>query len=321
MTNATETGPDAGFDLVVETVREVAQGVVEISLRHPQSIGLPSWTPGAHIDLIVDGRLERHYSLCGDPADSLRWRIAVLRETTGRGGSEWIHANLRAGDVVRVRGPRNNFALVEASEYLFIGGGIGITPLLALIREVAARGLPWRLLYGGRTRSSMAYVEELQSLGPNVEVRPQDVHGLLDLGAWLGEPRPDVAVYCCGPEKLIEAVEKQCAAWPEDSLHVERFRPREVEPSTSGTFQVILDKSGRSCSVGPDESIIDALDRIGVYVPRSCGEGTCGTCLTRVLQGTPEHRDSFLVGRKRASNDAMCVCCSRSLTSTLVLDL
>jgi ferredoxin len=168
----------------------------------------------------------------------------------------------------------------------------------------------------------MAFLGELESFGERVLVRPEDEHGLLDLESWIGAPRAGIAVYCCGPEALLAAVEARCAVWLEGSLHVERFRPRpEARQGDDGSFEVILHRSGRSCIVSPEETILDALDRVGVHVPRSCVEGTCGTCLTAVVEGIPDHRDSFLMGRKRAANDTVCVCCSRSRTPRLVLDL
>lgn len=317
------TGSASGeLALVVDTIAQEADGVVSVHLMSADGRELPTWTPGAHIDLLLDGHLERHYSLCGDPADRRRWRIAVLREAESRGGSEWLHTRLRAGDALRVRGPRNHFPLVDAGAYLFIAGGIGITPILPMVREIERRGHPWTLLYGGRRRSSMAFTGELESYGERVHLAPEDEQGLLDLKTWIGAPRPGTAIYSCGPERLLEAVEKQCTAWPESALHVERFRPRPgALEGESGSFEVVLARSGLSCTVATGETIIDALDRIGVDVPRSCGEGTCGTCLTGVLEGTPDHRDSFLMGRKRAENKSMCVCCSRSKSARIVLDL
>jgi ferredoxin-NADP reductase len=310
------------INVVVQTITQEAEGVISLRLAAVDGRELPSWTPGAHIGLLLDGHMERHYSLCGDPSERFHWRVAVLREPVSRGGSAWLHASLQPGDVLRATGPSNQFALVDAASHIFVAGGIGITPLLPMMRELEQRGSAWRLLYGGRQRGSMAFVKELEAYGERVRIQPEDEQGLLDLKRWIGEPQPHTVVYSCGPERLLAAVEAQCEAWPEGALHIERFRakPGALE-GASGSFEVVLAKSQRSCHVAEGETIIEALDRIGIHVPRSCGEGTCGTCLTPVIDGIPDHRDSFLMGKKRAANKSICVCCSRAATPRLVLDL
>lgn len=296
----------------VAEIRRVADDVVALKLVCEEP--LPAWTPGAHIEVLLANGLVRQYSLCGDPNDP-HWTIAVLREPASRGGSEAIHS-LRSGDRLRVRGPNNHFALEHADAYLFIAGGIGITPLLPMIRRVDA---PWRLIYGGRRRASMAFADELVAYGERVQLWPQESHGLLDLDACLGQPRSDTAVYCCGPEPLIAAVEERCAEWPASALHEERFRPRDTGPA-SGAFEVVLERSGLSLTVQPDQSIVDALEDAGVFIETSCREGICGTCETAVLDGLPDHRDAYLTDAERASNRTILPCCSRSVTPRLVLD-
>jgi len=310
------------INVVVRAITSEADGVIGVTLAAPDGASLPGWTPGAHIGLLLDGGLERQYSLCSDPADHDHWRVAVLREPASRGGSEWLHAQLKVGDVLRASGPSNQFPLVDAASYLFVAGGIGITPLLPMISALEQRGASWRLLYGGRQLGSMAFVKALEAYGERVQIRPEDQHGLLDLQGWIGEAQPGMVVYSCGPERLLEAVEAQCANWPEGALHIERFRakPGALE-GAQDSFEVVLAKSQKSFRVNANETIIDALDKTGIHVPRSCGEGTCGTCLTPVLEGIPDHRDSFLMGKKRAANKTICVCCSRSLSPRLVLDL
>ena len=308
--------------LVAQSTSAAAEGVITVALVAQDGSDLPVWEPGAHIDLLVDGRFERHYSLCGDPHDRRQWQVAVLREPAGRGGSEWLHTELRAGVLLRARGPRNNFALEAASEYVLVAGGVGITPLLPMVRELDRQAANWRLLYGGRSRASMAFLKELESYGDRVVIHPENERGLLDLAAWIGAPREGVGIYCCGPERLLDAIEEQCEKWPDGALHIERFRPKSgALEGAANTFEVVLQRTGKSCIVQADETIIDAIDRLGVHVPRSCGEGTCGTCVTDVLEGVPDHRDSFLMGKKRAANKKICVCCSRSLSPRLVLDL
>jgi cytochrome P450/ferredoxin-NADP reductase len=301
---------------------EAAEGVVTLSLREVGDVPLPRWEPGAHVDLVLDGAPTRQYSLCGDPADHHEYRVGILRDPEGRGSSRYVHDRLSVGDTVRVRGPRNNFSLVESPRYLFIAGGIGITPILPMIRAAEATGADWELVYGGRRRASMAFLDELARYGDRVSVRPQDETGLLDLDALLGEPRADTRVYCCGPEPLLAAVEQRCGAWPSGALHVERFAAKPLtEPVRSEAFEVVLAQSELTLSVPPDRSILSVVEEAGVGVLSSCAEGTCGTCETAVLDGTPDHRDSVLSAEERQANDYMMICVSRSCSGRLVLDL
>lgn len=305
----------------VETVEHAAEGVVVLRLAPADRDALPAWQPGAHVDVMTPVG-PRQYSLCGDPADPARWRIAVRREQPGRGGSAWLHDAVSAGDTLELRGPRNHFLLEHADSYLFIAGGIGITPLLPMVADVAQRNVDWRLVYGGRRLSAMAFVDELRAYGERVTLWPEDERGLIDLEALLGQPRPGTLVYCCGPEPLLAAAEDRCAAWPSGALRVERFHPRDgALDGERGAFEVELAYSGLTLSVGPDETIVDVVLRAGIDVPTSCREGTCGTCETVVLEGEPDHRDSFLTPEERASGETMMICCSRSRTPRLVLDL
>jgi ferredoxin-NADP reductase len=310
-------------EVVVAAKRTMAEQVVELVLRPASGGSLPRWAPGAHIDLLLGDGLERQYSLCGDPEVRDEWRIGVLREPESRGGSAFVHDRLRVGGHLGVRGPRNHFPLEPAERYLLIAGGIGVTPLLAMARELERRGADWSMLYGGRERGSMAFLDELRSLGgARVQVRPQDEFGLLDLDAWLLPPQTGTAVYTCGPEALLQAVEERCGQWPHGALHLERFHPRPgALDGPEDAFEVVLEESGTSVMVEAGQSIVDALAAIGVEVPTSCREGTCGTCETAVLDGVPDHRDSFLTPDERASNETMMVCCSRAKGPRLVLDL
>ncbi|MEV2233181.1 PDR/VanB family oxidoreductase [Streptomyces phaeochromogenes] len=308
-------------ELVVERRDLAAEGVLALTLRHPLGEELPSWEPGAHIDVVLGPDLERQYSLCGDPADRHSWRVAVLREPDGRGGSAHVHGKLEAGDKVRVRGPRNHFALQPSPRYRFVAGGIGITPILPMLAEAEAAGAEWTLLYGGRTRNSMAFVEELGRYGEKVRIAPQDEAGLLDLASELGTPQPDTLVYCCGPGPLLDAVEERCAQWPKGSLHVERFQPKVQETGADTEFEVVLERSGHTLTVPADVSVLDTVRSAGVEVLFSCTEGTCGTCETDVLEGTPDHRDSVLTDEEREVGETMLICVSRCRGKRLVLDL
>ncbi|WP_433508201.1 PDR/VanB family oxidoreductase [Pseudonocardia halophobica] len=315
--------PEPELDLVLEKKETLADGVVQLTLRDPAGADLPAWEPGAHVDLVLTDGLTRQYSLCGDPAERSVLQVAVLREPAGRGGSAHVHDVLAEGDTVRVRGPRNHFALAPAPRYLFLAGGIGITPILPMIAAAEAAGADWRLVYGGRTRASMAFRDRLEERHPDrVDVRPQDETGLLDLAALLGEPVEGTAVYCCGPEPLLSAVEERCAAWPAGTLHLERFAPKAgADDGPREAFEVELAQTGTTLTVPADRSILEVVEEAGVGILSSCREGTCGTCETGVLGGVADHRDSVLTAEEQAANDAMMICVSRSCSARLVLDL
>ncbi|MBB2910492.1 ferredoxin-NADP reductase [Streptosporangium becharense] len=292
-----------------------ADGVLSVTLADPGGAALPRWAPGAHVDLIAEGVPTRQYSLCGDPADPFLWRVAVLREEDSRGGSAFVHETLRPGALVGFSGPRNNFPLVPADGYLFVAGGIGITPLLPMARAAAAAGVPWHLLYGGRTRASMVFLPELARYGGHVTVRPHDEYGPLDLDEALAGA-PGATVYCCGPEPLLAAMEERVPG-----VRLERFSPRPVTGTAEpGAFQVVLRRSGLSLPVPADRTVLSVLEEAGIRVPTSCLEGVCGSCETTVLEGEVEHRDSVLTEAERAAGDTMFICVSRCRSSRLVLD-
>ncbi|EST35189.1 PDR/VanB family oxidoreductase [Streptomyces roseochromogenus] len=306
------------LELVVKAREFAAEEVLALTLRDPLGRALPDWEPGAHVDLLLGPGLERQYSLCGDPADRSAWRIAVLREPAGRGGSARVHEQLGEGGKVRVRGPRNHFRLEPAPRYRFLAGGIGITPILPMLAAAERSGAEWTLLYGGRTRSSMAFTGELARYGDRVTLAPQDATGLLDLDPVLAGLPDGTLVYCCGPGPLLDAVEERC---PAGALRIERFRPKDQQASMDMEFEVVLARSGRTVPVPPDVSVLDAARAAGVEVLYSCTEGTCGTCETDVLEGAPEHRDSVLTEEERAAGDTMMICVSRCRGARIVLDL
>lgn len=323
-----------------------AEGVVRLVLGSADGADLPHWQPGAHIDL-VHGEVVRQYSLAGDPADRTQWQIAVLLDPASRGGSAWVHASLSRGVHVAVRGPRNHFPLRPSREYLFIAGGIGITPIYPMVAAAQAAGATWKLVYGGRSRRTMAYLSELAALaalsadGDHDPTRPglglegpdgpdgggrlvvvtEEEHGLIPVEQVLGEPRAGVAVYACGPEPLLQAVEQACAGWPVGSLHVERFAAKPLTAAVRpGSFEVQIAGTGQVVVVPPEVSVLEALIDAGVRVPSTCREGTCGTCEVMVVSGVVDHRDSILNDAEKAANDTMFVCVSRAVSSRLVLD-
>jgi ferredoxin-NADP reductase len=314
----------------VRAARQVAEGVRCLDLEPADGGPVEEWSPGAHIDVHLPGGMVRQYSLCGDPADSQAYRIAVLREPQSRGGSIAIHEAVEPGMVLEIGGPRNHFALAEASRYLFIAGGIGITPILPMVRRAAASGAEWTLLYGGRRRASMAFLDELACHGNRVVVRPQDEYGILDLPSWLGTPREDTAVYCCGPEPLLHATQELCRAWPAGALRIERFTAPAADlggdsaHASDGALDeadIICDASGVTVRLERGQSIVEALRAAGISVPTSCEEGICGTCETTVLGGGVAHRDLILSDEERAAGDVAMICVSRPSGPALTLDI
>jgi len=311
------------MDLVVARRDLVAADVVALTLTDPEGSALPGWTPGAHVDLVLSETLTRQYSLCGPLRDRSSYRIAILRAADGGGGSQLAHDALKEGAQVRVRGPRNHFALIDAPRYIFIAGGIGITPLLPMIESAERRGVPWTLDYGGRQRASMAFLNELTGYGDRVRAWPQDESGLPDLPAILRDPRPDALVYCCGPEPLLAAVEAQCSAWLPGALHTERFTPKPAEPAPGGDapFDLVLQRSGITATVPADQTILEVVEAHGLSVLSSCRVGTCGTCEQEVVSGEVDHRDSVLSEEDQEAGEYMMICVSRCRSERLVLDL
>jgi ferredoxin-NADP reductase len=315
-------------DVEVRRRETVADGIVTLTLGDPNGVDLPEWAPGAHIDLLMTPSLVRQYSLCGDTANRAEWQVGVLLDPNSRGGSQFVHDKLHEGTTVRVRGPRNHFPLVGSPRYLFIAGGIGITPMLPMIAAAEAAGADWSLLYGGRSPSSMAFVDDLQRHGQRITVCARDTQDgdnfRTSLDSALAEPGENTLVYCCGPEGLLGAVEGACKTWPGGSLHIERFSAKALEepsPEALATFEVECQRSGLTLTVPQDKSLYQVCEDAGVDVLGSCMEGVCGTCECDVLEGEPDHRDSVLNDAEKARNDVMMICVSRSRSERLVLDL
>ena len=315
------------FDVSVTTVTRESDCVLSLQLEHPLEAGLPGWEPGAHVDVLLPNGLVRQYSLCSEP-DQPHWRLAVLRELSGRGGSAYVHDELQPGTKVQIRGPRNNFALAPAPEYLFIAGGIGITPILPMIRQAERSGVPWRMVYLGRSRESMAFLADLEDYGEKVHIHTDDESGRFPLAELLDRPNHDFHLYTCGPGPLLKVIQDFTASWIDQSrFHFERFVP---DPADAGVatapvpgdydFEVEL-SDGRVVDVPVGTTILNALENAGVSVLSSCREGICGTCETGVLSGEIDHRDSLLSQDERTAMDTMMICVSRCKGRLLVLDL
>ncbi|TDD92952.1 oxidoreductase [Actinomadura darangshiensis] len=298
---------------ILERIDRVAQGVFSLVLRGADG-PLAPWEPGAHIDLHLPNWLVRQYSLCGDPADRERYRIAVRDEPLSRGGSEYVHRFLRPGRRLGVSSPRNHFPLEPAPEYLFLAGGIGITPILPMLRAAIAAKAKVTLMYAGRSTETMPFVAELHSAyGDRARFMATGDRGRPDLAALAAQSSSRALVYCCGPASMVETAE---AVFPSDRLRTERFQPtaRTFAPDTA--FEVVCARSGRTVEVPPEQSLLDALSYAGQPLASACREGVCGSCELVVLDGEPEHRDDI-----GAAEGRMYPCVSRALTSQLVVDL
>ncbi|MGW3283225.1 PDR/VanB family oxidoreductase [Streptomyces sp. NPDC001002] len=297
--------------LLVAGHETVADGVVQLRL---EGRDLPRWEPGAHLDVVLPSGLVRQYSLCGDPADTSSYTVATRLVEDGRGGSREVHEQVWEGMELEVRGPRNRFPLVDAPAHVFIAGGIGITPVLPMLRALGDGG-EWRLLYCGRTRASMPFLAEIEQLGAGgrVTVVAEDEAGLPDLDGLLADVPEDAAVYCCGPEGLMSAVAERVPR-----VHLERFAPR-VSADGNSEFEVELRRSGRTLTVPADSTVLAAVRAELPDTAYSCAQGFCGTCQQRVLEGEVDHRDELLTDAERT--DSMLICVSRARSDRLVLDM
>ncbi|MFD1212089.1 PDR/VanB family oxidoreductase [Arthrobacter sp. GCM10027362] len=316
------------FDVEVTRIDPASDSVVALQLEHAGGQPLPVWRAGAHVDVLLPNGLLRQYSLCSKPEDGF-WRLGVLREPAGRGGSAWIHDALVPGTKLQVRGPRNNFVLEPAPEYLFIAGGIGITPILAMVRAAEAAGADWRLFYLGRSRTSMAFRDELAGYGDRVHVHADDESGIFDLAPLLAGLDPAAQVYACGPAALLGALDKLTADWTDPGrYHFERFTadPGAAAPGAAATSEadsefVVETADGTEVGVPAGTTILQALMDAGIPVLNSCREGICGTCETPVISGDIDHRDSLLSDEEREAGDTMMICVSRCKGRRLVLDI
>ncbi|MFH5824634.1 PDR/VanB family oxidoreductase [Georgenia sp. AZ-5] len=312
--------------LRVQAVRLEAENILSLELAHPNGEPLPAFTAGAHIDLALPNGLSRSYSLCNDPTETSRYVVAVARDAQSRGGSTWIHDEIRPGQLLEVTGPLNNFELVEsAATSVLIAGGIGITPMMAMVCRLAALGRDWVLHYAVRTRTQAAFLPELERLAgehpERLRLHVDDENGgaVLDLNSVVQSAGEQAHLYCCGPTPMLEAFEAAAAALPAEQRHVEYFSNTEA-PATDGGFEVELTESALTLVVPAGNTILQTMLDAGLDVPYSCTEGICGTCETRVISGVPDHRDLVLTDQEKAANDTIMICCSGSQSPRLVLE-
>ncbi|MGO4282296.1 PDR/VanB family oxidoreductase [Cupriavidus sp. RAF20_2] len=308
----------------VQAMRFEARGVVSIELRDPSGATLPEFSPGAHIDLHLANGLVRSYSLCGAPEARDRYTVGVLQDRNSRGGSRFVHEQLRVGSTLTVATPRNHFALDEdAAHTVLVAGGIGVTPIVCMARRLAELGRAFTLVYCARSREEAAFVDTLSAYGDAVRFHFDDEHGAPpDLQAMLAGQEAGTHFYCCGPGPMLNAFEAACAAHGYANVHIERFA---ADPATEavqeGEYSVTLQRTGANVRVPSGKSLLDALLEAGVAMEYSCREGVCGSCETAVLDGCPDHRDSVLSNSERAANNTMMVCVSGCKGQRLVLDL
>jgi ferredoxin-NADP reductase len=305
----------------LRALRWEAPGVLSLHLNPVEDGSLPPFEPGAHIDLTLPDGACRKYSLCGNPEDTSYYRLGI-RAIAGGLSSTFVHKVLRPGDLLTISAPRNNFPLVDAKHYIFVAGGIGITPLIPMMHRANANRRHWTLLYCNRRNQDAPFLDEIRDLGGNIFLYSSAPGPRLNVAERFSAVERDSAIYCCGPESLMSAVEASTTAWPRESVHFERFTPK-ARPSdeASGSFELVCHASGKTLLVPPDRSILQVLDQAGIDVPRSCEQGICGNCELRVLSGDVDHRDSILSTEERATNRTMMVCVSRSRGPRLVLDI
>ena len=310
------------ISLRIKSIVWEGPNVLSFDLRPLDGGELPPFTAGAHIDLKLPNGLVRSYSLTNSQAERHRYVIAVQKDRASRGGSRWIHENARAGEVVSIDGPRNNLLLNEAAEKsVFIAGGIGITPILSMIDRLSELRRDWNLVYCSRRRSTTAFLAALENR-PQVRLNfDEDAGGsMLDIAALARAAPANAHLYCCGPTPMLDAFTQATKDRNRVQVHFEYFTSNEV-PALEGGFTVVLARSGKELVVAAGKSILATLLDAGIDVPHSCMQGVCGTCETRVLEGTPDHRDVILTGEERASGKIIMICCSGAKSEKLVLDI
>lgn len=307
--------------------RQEAHGIASFELAMPDGSLLPAFTPGAHIDVHIDDGLVRQYSLCNDSGERHRYRIAVLRTPDSRGGSAGMHDKIAEGAQVRISAPRNHFEMRSAGHVLLLAGGIGVTPILSMAAALARRGQPFDMHYCARTQAGMAFRDEIACAPFASRVRLHaddgDAPQRFDLQRTLAACPPGAELYVCGPAGFMAFVidGARAAGWPESAIHKEYFAAAAAPAGREQGFEVELARSGKRVYVAPDTSITCALAQQGIEIPVSCQQGICGTCITRVIDGIPEHRDMYFSDAEHAANDQLTPCCSRARTAVLVLDL
>jgi vanillate O-demethylase ferredoxin subunit len=321
---ATSTAVDDTMEMRLTSIHFGATRTNLFEFRPLRGGDVPEFSAGSHVDVYLPNGTIRQYSIASSVADRARYLLGVKLEEKGRGGSRCMHDELRVGQIVKLGLPRNNFRLVEdAALSIFIAGGIGVTPIKCMIDRLQQLGRAWRLHYAVRARDEAVFAAELLGAGDRVHLHVDtECDGkVIDVAAIVASAPADAQLYCCGPAPMLEAFEQASVSRPKHHVHLERFSAPDVTAATGGAYTVELARSKRTITVAAGQSLIQALQAAGLKIKTSCEQGICGTCETRVLSGTPDHRDMILSDDEKAANDTMMVCCSGSLGATLVLDL
>jgi vanillate O-demethylase ferredoxin subunit len=318
----------ASINVRVERKTQEALDICSFELVDTSGRPLPAFSAGSHIDVQLPGGLTRQYSLCNDPQESHRYLIGVLKDPATRGGSKAMHEQVNVGDTLTISAPRNHFPLAhEARHSLLLAGGIGVTPILCMAERLAIAGASFEMHYATRSRERTAFHDRIMrsTFAPAVQFHFDDGDDAqkLQLGALLAAPKAGTHLYVCGPKGFMDVVLATARAngWPQEQIHYEYFGAEVTSKVDDGSFEVRLASSGKVVQVPKDQTITQALLKAGIEVLTSCEQGVCGTCITRVLEGIPDHRDLYFTPEEQAKNDQFTPCCSRSKTPLLVLDL
>jgi vanillate O-demethylase ferredoxin subunit len=315
------------------TVRVAAKVVEAVDVCSFELVGtqgqpLPAFSAGSHVDVLVPGGITRQYSLCNDPSESHRYLIAVLRDANTRGGSKAMHEQVQIGDTLTISTPKNHFQLAHGGRRsLLFAGGIGVTPILCMAERLAVLGADFEMHYATRSRDRTAFVDRIRNSAFATRVQFHFDDGppeqKLNFESLLGTPADGTHLYVCGPKGFMDHILKTARdrGWPEDQLHYEFFSAEVPKSDSDESFQIKLASSGKVVVVAKDKTVVEALREVGVEVETSCEQGVCGTCLTRVLEGEPDHKDMYLTPDEHAANDQFLPCCSRSKSPMLVLDI
>lgn len=318
------------IDVVVAGRQDIARDIASFTFRRRDNASLPAWAAGAHIDVELSGGLIRQYSLCGAVGDQSYYQIAVLRDDAGRGGSRAIHDQVKAGDALRIGAPRNLFPLVEQQRALLLAGGIGITPILSMAEEMAQQGVDFALHYCVRSAERAAYLDRLNAVGLagkftlHCDDQPNTA---LDAAKLLAAPEMGKHLYVCGPNGFMDHILQTArfVGWPEHKIHFERFTAAAPDPAAANdadaAFEIEIAGSGHVIQVAAGQSALEAMLAAGIDIPASCEQGICGSCLTDVVKGIPDHRDMYLSAQEQAANDCFTPCCSRAKTARLTVSV
>jgi ferredoxin-NADP reductase len=322
----TVADPVTSFNVLVKSIRLEAQGICAFELVDPDGNALPEFEPGSHVDVHLPGGVVRSYSLAGNPDDSTKWILGVLKEPKSRGGSLAMHEKVRVGDVITVGPVRNAFPMHEDAKHsILIGGGIGITPLKSMAHKLSSQGKSFELHYCAKTIKNAAFVDELEAIVPvgslHFHFDEGDPAKGLDIKSLLNNQPEGTHVYFCGPGGFMKACEASASHWTKGTVHCEHFKAPESAPSTipDGAFEVRLIRSGQTIQVGPDQTIVRAIELTGLRVPTSCLSGLCGACKVDYVDGEVDHRDYILTDEERSK--CLTVCVSRAKSKTLSLDI